>query len=451
MPGSPSRVLLTGVGGCLMLLLGCGRPAGSVGSTFPEQAHGHSSRSKPDVVDPATTGSVTLAELLVYAHANSPTLAVAQQRINLGDAEVAGADAPLYNPNIGVTVGGRTTAGVSRFEFGVQVQQRIQIAGERSARVDAAERSKVALHAAADVAAWEVHVLVHALYYRILVRRRQVQLARRLDKFGRGVSAIMAKRVRSGEESPLQMIVAKAERARARRRLIAAKQAVQVSVLDLAANVGWPASIPLRIEGKLGPRGEVPATASLTRAALRKHPSKRWLQMEIRAAEARVEREERVGSPEPTVGLRYGREAEADSIAHVWTGTLQVPIPIWQKNQRGRALARAQLGVARAKHRAFARTVGLRIASAAARVRAAESRTRLFGGELLPALDKNLAKLKRAFDLGEIGVLEVAQIQERILVTQAAALEALDDYYSAVAALEALSGVDILARAGKRQ
>ena len=58
--------------------------------------------------------------------------------------------------------------------------------------------------------------------------------------------------------------------------------------------------------------------------------------------------------------------------------------------------------------------------------------------------DANLAKLQRAFELGEIDVLELAQIQQRILVTQQDALAALDDYYRSLAVLEALSGVDTL-------
>ena len=64
----------------------------------------------------------------------------------------------------------------------------------------------------------------------------------------------------------------------------------------------------------------------------------------------------------------------------------------------------------------------------------------------LPAFASNLDKLERAFELGEIDVLQLAQVQQRILVTQGAALRALEDYYDALAALEGLTGVDLMRR-----
>lgn len=408
------------------------------GARAPHEPHG-------EVVDPKTAGTVSLAQLLAYAHAHAPDLTVARQQAKIGDAEVEGAEMLVpYNPELGVTAGGRTQGGVTRFEFGAELEQRLEVAGERGARIEAAERSRDARRAAADVTSWEVHVMVHALYYKLLVRQRQLAAADKLEAFTKTVREVIDKRVEAGEDSPLQTIVARAELAKAAQLVITAKQNHRETALRLATVAGWPASVPLKVQGAVETPAPIDNGDELTQAALAQHPSRRWLALEVRAARARVEREDLEASPEPSIGVRYGREAEQGSVAHVWTGTLRIPLPVWQRNQVGRAQARAALGVAKANQQAFETALAARIAGAITRVNAAAERARLFGTDILPAFESNLDKLERAFELGEIDILQLAQIQERILVTQKAALDALEDYYDALALLEALTGVDLL-------
>lgn len=431
----------------------CGPAPGSGGTEHPTapRAERNEGGANVEIVDPRSSGPVSLSQLLAYAGANAPALVVARQRAKVGDAEVEGAEVLVpYNPQLNINAGGRTSGGVTGFEFGVSLQQRIEIAGERGARIEAAERSRDARQASADVVAWEVHVMVHALYYRLLVRKKQLEAAEKLASFTKSVRETINKRVEAGEDSPLKTIVADAELAKASQLVIAARQAQRVTSLNLAEVVGWPTAVPLAVEGDTSPPAPITDASALTARALEEHPSKRWLVMEIRAAEARVEREDLEATPEPSIGINYDREAAVGgAAAHVWTGSLTFPIPLWQRNQAGRAQARAELGVAKARRSAFEVALGARIQAAAARVEAARERAQLFGSDLLPAFEDNLKKLKRAFELGEIDVLELAQIQERILVTQRAALRALEDYYAAVAALEGLSGVDLLTKGGE--
>ena len=402
----------------------------------------------PAAVDARVSGPVTLSQLLVYAAAHGPALRVARQQALIGDAEVEGAERLVpYNPSLAVRAGGRTAGGVTRFEFGTSVQQRFEIGGERGTRIEAAQRSRQARQAKLSVTRWQVHAQVHALYYQWLVREQQLVAADQIEQFVHTLATIIDKRVEAGAQSPLDTIVVRAELAKARQLVIAAKQAHRMTTLKLAEVVGWPLSVPLKVAGKLGAAPSLPKTDALLAAALQQHPSKQWLALEVRAAQARVTREDRKVWPDPSVGFSYGREAAAGGASHVWVGTVKIPLPLWERNQLGRARARADVNVARAKQQAFERALGVRIAAAVARVEAAQASVQVYGKDILPALKGNLKKLQRAFELGEIDVLEMAQIQQRILRTQQAALKALDDYYVALAALEALSGVDVLSKA----
>lgn len=400
----------------------------------------------PLVLDPSAAGRLTLTQLLGYAAAHAPTLGVARQQAALGDAEVEGAETlNRYNPQLAVSAGGRTVDGVTRFEFGAQIAQQFEIGGERGTRIEAAARGRDARLAQLEVARWRLYTQVHTLHYQLLVREKQLVAADKIAVFTSAVADIINKRVAAGADAPLKTIVANAELAKARQLVIAAKQAQRATVLRLVEVLGWPAAVPLKVVGALPPPASINNAASLLEMALERHPAKRWLHSEVRAAEARVEREERQVWPDPTLAFSYGREAEAGAAAHVWMGTLSVPLPIWQQNQLGRARAHAQMNVVRARQSAFETALGARIAAAVARVNAAAASIDVYGKDILPALEGNLKKLRRAFELGEIDVLQLAQIQQRILVTQQDNLQALDDYYVALAALEALSGVDVLA------
>src|SRR5690606_6233728 len=108
-----------------------------------------------------------------------------------------------------------------------------------------------------------------------------------------------------------------------------------------------------------------------------------------------------------------------------------------------RARARGRIAEAEAELTANTTTLSTRIIQARQRVAANAERARLFGTQILPTLETNLDLLQKAFELGEIDILQVMVAQERFLRTQQDALQAFADYYDAWAELEALIGGEL--------
>lgn len=396
-----------------------------------------------------TTSPLGLADLLAFAETHAPAIEIARGEVAVGAAEVEAASPLLpYNPQLQGQLGARTIEGTSRFEFGVQLSQRFQIAGQRGARIKAAERTKDAAVAGLQATAWSVHLQVHALYYQLLLRRMQRMAAERVATFASEVQEITSKRIAAGEESPLTAMVIRAEVAQARKELIAAELAERETLLMLKQAIGWPAKKRLEVGGDLPIPAEVPDGTALIDRAMREHPRLRQLEGSVAAAEARVNAEDRQAWPDPTIGVGYSRESEPDAPAHVWQGWLTIPMPIWQRNQAGRARARGARTQAEANRDAFARQLGPRVAQLVARVNAAAQRVRVYGEDILPAFGQNLEKLQTAYTLGEIDVLKLAQIRERLLSIQRDALVAMADYFQAAAALEQEAGVEVWGHAG---
>ncbi len=81
-----------------------------------------------DPVDPLTTTSLSLEQLLVYADAHSPAIQTARARVGLTDPEVVGAGIVFpAKPEGSLGAGGRAVDGAPGVEFGGAVEQQLVI------------------------------------------------------------------------------------------------------------------------------------------------------------------------------------------------------------------------------------------------------------------------------------------------------------------------------------
>jgi outer membrane protein TolC len=122
---------------------------------------------------------------------------------------------------------------------------------------------------------------------------------------------------------------------------------------------------------------------------------------------------------------------------------LRVRLPVWRRNQGDRAQARAALDIARSERNAVRFDLRARLARAAAEVDAAAERIRVYGEQVLPNFEENLAMLRRGLELGEFDILKVSLARERFLRIQRRALDAYGAYFDAVAELEAQVGSEL--------
>jgi cobalt-zinc-cadmium efflux system outer membrane protein len=252
-------------------------------------------------------------------------------------------------------------------------------------------------------------------------------------------------RLRAGDISPLQVKLAKGELAQARQATIAAERGFRTAQVTLAELSGWPLDPLPSPAGGLDDPKRAPATERLLALALEQHPGIAARTSAVEEAEARVRLEDREAWPEPWLGIDYAREADPriNSKEHIVLGTLLLPIPFSQRNQVERARARAELSVREAEAEAFRRNLTARLTRAATAVDADADRIAAYGTEILPAFESNLSLLRRAFELGEVDLLQVLVARERLLRIQQDALTAHQDYYVDVAALEAQVGTEI--------
>lgn len=402
---------------------------------------------RPDAAreDPNET-QLSLGQILQYAMTNAPDIAVGQAGVEVGRSEVE-AVSPLLpsDPVLSGSVGRRWQDGSgSGVDYSVGLEQEVDVVGRRGARLRAARSELNARQAELLARRWSVHHQVHGAYHQAIVARERTEAAQRVLSFAERLVKIAHQRLAAGETSPLPARLAEAELAQARQGVLAADSDYHRIRLDLARVAGWQEPELLTPKGTLAAPETPPSAQSLIGRARREQPALRAARERLLAAESQLSAAQRQSWPNPTFGILYESEAQlGPAPQQILSGTLSVPIPLWVGGSPDSARARGRIAEAGAQERAIAKTLGAQIVQARQRADASAKRARLYGTEILPNLEANLDLLQKAFELGEIDILQVMVAQERFLRIQQDALQSFADYYAAWAELEEAVGGEL--------
>jgi len=388
---------------------------------------------------------MTLEQVLAHALEHAPAILVSRAAVSAGRAEVE-AESPLLpsDPVVSGSLGRRWTAAGSGFDYSVAIEQELDLAGRRDLALGAARSSVRAREAERGAAEWSVHQQVHAAYHHALVARERLAAAERMLRFTERLAAVAEQRFRAGETSPLPARLAAGEVAQARQATLQAASEYDGTRLSLARAAGWTERPLLTPADTLESPEQPPDTASLIRTAHDRQPALKAARARYQAAQARLSAAERRAYPNPKLGVSFENEADpGSSPARILSGTFSVPLPFWVGSKPEASRARGALEQASAERAALVATLEPTIVQARARVSVNAERALLFGSEILPTFEKNLELLQKAFELGEIDILQVLVAQESFLDAQQQALQTFADYYDSWAELEAAVGAEL--------
>jgi cobalt-zinc-cadmium efflux system outer membrane protein len=408
-----------------------------------EDGHRHASAPLPD---PARVEEVGLSALLAFADVHSPVLRVSRSsRARSRAAADAASQALPENLEVAVAAGPRLRGADVGLDLEASISQRFEIGGERGARLDAADRLHDLTEARIEETRWLVHCEVHASFHRALVMRERARLAGAVATFQESLFHIAERQAAAGQVAPLTLRLAQAEVAQARQASVAAEQDYLAARIELAQLSGWPAARPPLPLGSLDAPRDPPALEVLVRRARQHLPSLAVRQTAVREARARLDAAERELWPDPAISVEYAYESDPgeQDPTHILRGGLTLPIPSFDLNRAERAEAHADIAVAEAEAEATAFLLDGEIAAARSAMVAAAERVRSYGTEVLPRFEENLTLLTRAFELGEIDLLELSIGRERFLRIQSDALSAQLDYFVALANLERTIGAEL--------
>lgn len=430
-----------------LVSLACDLPSRTTPPGPPPAGYGGSSTEQRDPVSLPSDGRVTLVDALAFAEEHSPTMLIAAGEVEVGGAEVEAAkQAQPFNPTLSVGLGQRRQGGGTGLDAQVGLQQQLEVAGQRKKRQERARLFRELTALGLDAAAWTVHADVHRAFEHALLAEQRLALAQERVAVSRDLLRMARRRVEVGDESGVVVDIAGADLALAENAELAAAADVKTSRMALALAVGAQAPAAIQPIGTLDSPAPTLGGVELARRATDTNPTLRQADAATRVAEADLAAARREAWPSPTLGVSFAREGSTSTpdnfspASTIWMGTLQLPIPAFARNQGAVARKRAQARVAEARRQAAFVQFNSLVGAAAARVDAAAGRSRALETGVVSASERSLAALRRAYEVGELGFLDVAQALERLWAAREQALDARGTYYDAFADLERLVG-----------
>ncbi len=388
---------------------------------------------------------LTLDEAKERARAASPALDAAREAVAAARAEERQAGA-FPNPALLYTHEETSQSGDTNREDIALVQQRLEIAGQRGLREEAARLRREAAEAQLAAAERTLDFEVSRAYARAVAAQRKAAHAREAaDAFARAREISAERRGRgdiSGyedrrtalEAARYAALHAEAERYR---RTTRAELASLLAVSPKAAPV-LAAPLADRLD-VAAPKGDL---APLRATALEEHPAIRAADLARRAEEAaaRLARRERV--PDPTVGLGYKREKMA-GVSGSWDGfaaQVSVPVPLWDRRGGAVAAAEAEARGGAAQLRQVRRRVGLEVERAWSELQAASTQLEALRPQLGAEAEAALTAARTAYREGEIALVEWLDAVRAYYEAESTYADLLADHFIRRAALERAVG-----------
>jgi len=278
-----------------------------------------------------------------------------------------------------------------------------------------------------------------------LLAQARATTAERTLRFSTRLLEITEKRAEAGEISSLRVRIAAGELAQARQARLNADLEVRLACIHLSEVAGWPQGQLIMPVGQLEPPVKIKESAAVIAQLQGEHPAVKAREAAVGLGEARVKSADRDRLPEPWLGFYAGREKEPGGgfDSRIGLVTLQISLPLWKRNQAARAQSRSELTIAEQELAALQYSLAQSIRRAVESVNTAAERVRTYSSEVVPRFAENLNLLQRAFELGEVELIEVFVARENFLRIQNEALEAYRSYYDSVYTLETMLGAPL--------
>lgn len=388
--------------------------------------------------------ALTLDHALTLAESANPALN--HRRAELAAAGGAQDDASAWlnsNPEITLVKTRREVAlptGSDRYrEWNGGIAQKLEVAGQRGHRQDAADASMAALRAEIAATRQQIRGEVEVRFYRVLALQQRAEIeARALKLFDDTATAIQKRRV-AGEDTRLDANVASVEAERARNQLAIAQEQLLEARSELSVRLQMP---PARLPQAMGDLVATRTSYVLADLLSRAESQPRLLALAERenSADARLNLERARRYPDITVGANVGREGPTGGRERLTTFSVSLPLPLFKRNQAGIGQAATDLEQARIERQAGIRDTRASVMTLWVKLSSLETRVQRLRESVLPALDDNQSLSLKSQRAGQIGLLEMIVVNRQVLDARRDLIDALTEYHATRVALELAAG-----------
>lgn len=351
---------------------------------------------------------------------------------------------------------GRFTGSADERETAVGISLVLELGGKRRRRIELARAELEAAEAAVADRERRLVGEVLAAHAEALAALRELQITEEINDVSSKTTVFIQTRVNEGETPPLELNLIRAEvdRLRSQRRLIEGR--LQAAFIHLKSLAGIALSEPVRLREDLASPFQPKPPATLEAAieiALRTRPDLRLARLTEEVAQAGLGLARAQGVPDMTVSTKYSFGRSVTDLPEpliavpdhdrLLTFGVSVGIPIFNRNQGGKAEATRAISQARVRREFLEQLVRAEVSSAYQRYYAAQAGTITFEQGVIARSNDNIRVIRAAYQLGEFRITDVLTEQRRLLDSQREFTEALTEQYRALVDLRLAIGAPV--------
>jgi cobalt-zinc-cadmium efflux system outer membrane protein len=385
---------------------------------------------EPD--EPAAESARTLDDFTRLAESASPALrqALAEIEVSRGRAVQSG----LYpNP---VVSGGSPQWGGSGSQFYGQLSQEIVTKGKLRLNRAAAGREVAQAELRFVLTRFELLTAVRQGFYGVLAGQRRIEILERLVEVAKLSEDSIARLERGGEATRADLLLIQIEREKAELALENAQATLEAGRRRLAAVAGVPDAPIGQVAGEL----VAPATdfAALARQSGVLDSNALVQIAQAEADRARILLRRAQVEPWPNVTLAGGYMQEAGFPNHLGLFSIEMPIPVWNRNQGEIRAARAAASSASERVQRTYNELAAQLATAVGRYEAAAQQTGRIQSAIIPKARESLDLTRKGVAAGQFGFLTLLQAQRSNAEADLGLVNALEALWTSAAEIAGL-------------
>ncbi len=350
----------------------------------------------PGTLDHEDGIDVAEAEVIALFYNRDLRLARLRAGVALANAETAG----LWEDPVFRFDGAELLSPSGPFEYGLTMSLTLPVSGRLAVEEDRADAAYHAELRRVVDAEWSVRAQVREAWAVWSVASERLKLIDEVLQAIDRVGTVSDRLEEAGELTRVEARLIRAQRLAIRVQRVSVAAAAEQARLDLLGLMGLLPNAQVRLVLAL-PTVEIPGATDPTDRLIRVNTSLAALRADYLVAEESLRLEVRKQYPDIEVGPGLGSEDNDDRLL---LGA-SLPIPILNANRGGIAEARANRELARAAAEAEFERLAFQLASATARLEAAEQQRQVLEQELIPMLDEQASEIDRLADLGEVNTL----------------------------------------------
>lgn len=387
---------------------------------------------------------LTLQQARELARATNAQIHAARAAVEAAGARERQARA-FTNPNLTYSREQTSGEGVSTSQDVATLDQRVEIGGQRGARINAARLRHEAARVRFDAVERDLDLEVTRAYIAVSTAARRSELAARAAQQFTRAAEIMARRLEQGDVSGYEVRRVRLEAARysalAAEASLSARDA-RIRLNQLTGRTSDTALVALRAVAE--PLPHTTAADSLFAMALGQ-PELRAAELDVRAAEAEATAVRREAIPSPTLSAGFKNEnTTADERLGGFVAGVSLPLPLWDRRSAAAEAARAEARRLEAEREIVRRRLRRSLELALEAARSADRQQAALAAQLGSEAEAALQAAELAFSEGEITLLEWLDAVRAYQEAEAAFANVVAESYNQRAALERLLGVPLI-------